>query len=279
MAQLDERQSGGDRPFLPASRSFIVAFDLWERFCGAIEALRQVDDPALPSEAQEAIVQSAEGTLDNIRTVVPVSGEQDPWRFRSPEADCCVSVIKAAGELGVMLELLLKDYGGLTDPGRRPEAFPCLKPLTKQAIDNLVGSTNDLVRYFAEFGGVPVEITDKKPSGGKAEAAPVEYLMNWREILDELKQKNDEEKRTRIRRLNDMHDGPIIFPGQGAQPTVDKAKLLPWWNGLEDRLRELEQQQADRQATVADQVNYGKDGTVVPGIAGGVKKRRKDRKS
>jgi len=108
--------------------------------------------------------------------------------------------------------------------------------------------------------------------------APVEYLMNWREILDELKQKNDDEKRDRIRRLNNMHGGPIIFPGRGTQPTVDKAKLVAWWNGLEDRLRELEQQQTDRQATVADQVNYGKDGTVVPDIAGGVKKRRKDRK-
>jgi len=114
---------------------------------------------------------------------------------------------------------------------------------------------------------------------GKPEAAPVEYLMNWREILDELGLKNDEEKRDRIRRLNTMHGGPIIFQGRGAQPTVDKVKLVAWWNGLEDRLRELEQQQADRQATVADQVNYGKDGTVVPGIAGGVKKRRKDRKS
>ena len=112
----------------------------------------------------------------------------------------------------------------------------------------------------------------------ETDQVPIEYLMSWREILDELKQKNDEEKRNRIRRLNDMHDGPIIFPGKGAQPTVDKAKLVAWWNGLERRFRELEQQQADRQATVADQVNYGAAGIVVPGISGGVKKRREDRK-
>jgi len=58
-----------------------------------------------------------------------------------------------------------------------------------------------------------------------------------------------------------------------------KAKLRSWWEGLEQRFRELEQKQADRQATVADQYSYAKDGTVVPGIAGGVKKRRKDRES
>jgi len=283
-----EHQGSGDRPLLHNSRSFTVPQDRWERFRDSIDTFQQVEDAILPSEVRDAIVESAEGARDSIRTEVPVSGEVNPWQDRRPDEDCSVEIVKAAGEVDLLQDLLQKDYGGLTDPKRRPEVYPGLLPLTKEAIDRFVGSTAELRRCFTEWG-VPdeaeVEVpSDSKPAevkdqGGRMEQAPIEYLMNWREILDELKQKNDQEKRNRIRRLNDMHGGPIIFPGQGAQPTVDKAKLIAWWNGLEKRLRELEQQQADREATVADQYKHGADGIVVPGIIGGVRKRRKDQKS
>jgi len=147
------------RALIHDSRSFIVPLDLWERFSLAIEDVRHITDPALPCEVQEALTESAEGTRDNIRTEVPVSGEPDPWRHLPPEEDRHVSIINAAAELDLLLSLLQKDYGGLTDPNRRPEAYPELKPLTRQPIDNLVRSTVDLKHCFVELGWVPEEMS------------------------------------------------------------------------------------------------------------------------
>jgi hypothetical protein len=104
---------------------------------------------------------------------------------------------------------------------------------------------------------------------------PVEYLMNWREILTCLRMKNNEECRRRVREANERYEGPIILPRAGGQPKVNKDKLLPWWNGLEERFREIEQKRSDAEATVDDQYSYGRNETVVPEIEGHVKKRRK----
>ena len=35
-----------------------------------------------------------------------------------------------------------------------------------------------------------------------------------------------------MKSLNKKYAGPIIRPKQGAQPKVDEAELLEWWNGL-----------------------------------------------
>ena len=57
---------------------------------------------------------------------------------------------------------------------------------------------------------------------------------------------------------------------------MDKAKLLEWWNGLEQKFRDEKQRQRDAKATTAAQHPYGQGGIVAPGISGGVKKRRRD---
>jgi hypothetical protein len=98
--------------------------------------------------------------------------------------------------------------------------------------------------------------------------------MSWREILDAVGQPNDDEMRNRVRNLNDIHDGPIIFGGRGSQPKVEQSKLIKWWNGLEDRFHELAARVVDKKATVAAKHNYGRDDTVVPDIAGHEKQRR-----
>jgi len=103
---------------------------------------------------------------------------------------------------------------------------------------------------------------------------PVTYLMTWVEILNALNLSNTFENKRRVRDANLLFDGPIIPPSKGSQPRVNKAKLLEWWNGLEDRFREIKQNQVDKQATVQEQYKYAKDGTVAPGIAGHVRKRR-----
>lgn len=119
-------------------------------------------------------------------------------------------------------------------------------------------------------------------SGGRPEVTappgpPVSYLLNWTEILDALNLPNTEEKRGQVRVLNDKYDGPIVFSGQGGQPKVVKDKLLAWWNGLEGQFRARSQIQADAQASVQNNYDYSREGTVVPDIAGHVKKSRRKR--
>jgi hypothetical protein len=109
-------------------------------------------------------------------------------------------------------------------------------------------------------------------------AEPKTFLWNWKEILDAVGVKDNTESRRQVRRLNDEFDGPIVVTKSGSRPRVDKAKLVTWWNRLDDLHLELQQQARDKRATVADSYNYGSEGTVVPDLAGAVKKRRRDAK-
>ena len=90
--------------------------------------------------------------------------------------------------------------------------------------------------------------------------------------------KNNGEDREKVRSLNNQYAGPIVTPKQGAQPKVDKTKLIEWWNGLETQWTAGYSRGRDAIPTAGVQHNYGREGVVVPEIAGGVKKRRKDRK-
>jgi hypothetical protein len=107
-----------------------------------------------------------------------------------------------------------------------------------------------------------------------APLAPKQYLMTWLQILDALDLRNTGENQRRVREMNKMFDGPIILPKKGGQPKVSKDKLLTWWNGLEELFQESEKKQADTQATLQVQHDYGRDGKVLPDIIGHVKKRR-----
>ena len=120
---------------------------------------------------------------------------------------------------------------------------------------------------------VVIETDQDKP------AEPKTYLWNWKEILDAVGRKDTPENRRHVQRLSDTLDGPIVVPKSGSGPkAIDKAKLLEWWNRIDDLHLELQQQDRDRQGTVADQYDYGSEGTVVPEIGGAVKKRRRDAK-
>jgi hypothetical protein len=115
------------------------------------------------------------------------------------------------------------------------------------------------------------------PAAGAAAVVllePVAYLMSWHEILKAVNERNTPEKRQCVRMFNERYDGPIIMPAQGGQPKVERSKLLNWWNGLEQAFRDSSQKQLDRQATTANQFEYGRNAIVVPDLAGSVKKRR-----
>ena len=77
---------------------------------------------------------------------------------------------------------------------------------------------------------------------------------------------------------NKTYGGPIIFPGQGKQPLVEKSVLMDWWNGVIAKAQAEQDHKRDAQATAAVQYNYGREGEVAPDVSGGVKKRRRDRK-
>ncbi len=109
------------------------------------------------------------------------------------------------------------------------------------------------------------------------DAAPLEYLMNWREILDCLDLSNDDEKRGHVRKLNKNYDGPIILPSRGGQPKVEKTRLLTWWNHLESKW-ETGGRGLNTQATVEEEYQHGKIATVLPEIGGHIKKKRSDKK-
>lgn len=120
--------------------------------------------------------------------------------------------------------------------------------------------------------------------GSMAAGAPtgdpvaVTLLTSWREVLIALRLRNNKEDQSKVKKLNKDNAGPIVIQGQGHQPKVNKAKLIEWWNGLEQMFEDGKQRQRDAQATTAEQHAYGKTGTVVPDIVGEVRKRRKDRK-
>ena len=120
-----------------------------------------------------------------------------------------------------------------------------------------------------------------KPPDGEPVPLPKVYLSSWRDILDALSTETDKVAKTAVRAAHEKFSGPIVMPRQGGQPRVVKADLLVWWNSLEDRYREeLEErdsQLADHSATVQNQFDRGRGGheeTVVPAIAGRVKRRR-----
>jgi hypothetical protein len=116
-------------------------------------------------------------------------------------------------------------------------------------------------------------------ASSSAVGRPKQYLRNWREILAALDLPNNEESKGWVRRLIDLHAGPIILPHKrGGQPKAEKSKLIEWWNGLEDRFKESGQRIRDRDATVAVTHNYGRDGTVAPDVGGSVKNRRTSQK-
>jgi hypothetical protein len=103
---------------------------------------------------------------------------------------------------------------------------------------------------------------------------PPEYLTCWREILGALHLANNSTNQAKVRNFIKHYGGPIKLPQKGGQPKVTKDKLLEWWNQLETRWS-TSGEGMNSAATLEDQHNYGKTGTVVPQISGHVKKRRK----
>ena len=126
-----------------------------------------------------------------------------------------------------------------------------------------------------DWGGAEAELRKIEAAAISGNhAIPAQYLTNWREILIALDMKNNREDQSKVRILNEKYDGPIVIPGQGSQPKAEKNKLIAWWNGLAAKWTTVGSKTINAAATVANQYEYGREGVVVPDIAGGVKKRK-----
>ena len=190
---------------------------------------------------------------------------------------------------------VLRVTGASPPKGLLPDVFPSIFPTSNYAV-LLIRATGDeaadykrlvqmelldrcaiTCRLLAEMleqeqtaesdGSKVNDIADKLPR-------PKQYLSSWREILDALDLTNNEESKNKVRRLVESHSGPIVLPSRGGQPKVEKTKLIEWWNDLENRFTESVQRISDRDATVAETHNYGRDGTAAPNIGGSIKRRR-----
>ncbi len=102
---------------------------------------------------------------------------------------------------------------------------------------------------------------------------PVKYALGWPEIMDVIGRPDTKTERGKIRRLSNELDGPI-HTTQGGQPRVSVDVLNRWWIGLGSRFDQQSDRERDKSATVANTYQHGRDGVVVPEIAGSVKKRR-----
>jgi len=89
---------------------------------------------------------------------------------------------------------------------------------------------------------------------GPAPAPHPDYLCSWRSVLAAVGKPNSAGNRRALRRLNEMHAGPVLLPGKGGQPQVSLSALRGWWASLEGRLAELRQRQVDRAAATAADV-------------------------
>ena len=118
--------------------------------------------------------------------------------------------------------------------------------------------------------GDPAFVAAKTLDGEK----PKRFLFGWHQILDAIGLTDDKENRGRVSRLNKLHAGPIIQGGQGKPPIADDEKLMPWWNSLETLHAESVQRVTDKEATISESYEHGREGEVVPDIAGHVQKRR-----
>jgi hypothetical protein len=111
----------------------------------------------------------------------------------------------------------------------------------------------------------------------KSDSQPKQLLTGWHAIAAALKLRYNQRKD--IKSLNERFEGPIRHRGAGTRPMVYLDDLLDWWNHLAIQEQELANQRDGARLSAEAQHNYGRDGEAAPEIGGGVKKRRKDKRT
>jgi hypothetical protein len=86
-------------------------------------------------------------------------------------------------------------------------------------------------------------------------------------------------QRNEIKGLNEKFNGPIRNTGRGTSPMVYLDDLREWWDSLVIQAQEMKNRREGTRISAEAQHNYGRDGTAAPEVSGGVKKRRRDRRT
>src|SRR5207248_2797980 len=102
-------------------------------------------------------------------------------------------------------------------------------------------------------------------------------LSGWHEICAALEVSHKE--RDKVKNLNKMYGGPMQVKGAGARPFVYADELLAWWNQMYIQFRDHENQSTGVRLSAEDQHDYGRDGTAAPEIGGGVRNRRRGKRT
>lgn len=141
------------------------------------------------------------------------------------------------------------------------------------------GILNERAKVMQRHAWLPVA----KKVGGKPKqptsppGQPRKLLKGWHAITAALGMKYGD--RNDIRRMNKGFSGPIKNSGSGTKPMVCQDELLAWWDILATQQQELANQRRGAKLSAEATHNYGREGTAAPEIGGGVKKRRRDRKT
>jgi hypothetical protein len=122
-----------------------------------------------------------------------------------------------------------------------------------------------------EPGKQPVE------SATTAAKSPKKLLAGWHQITSALDMRYNQ--RHDIKSLNQRFKGPIVSQGAGTKPMVHLDTLLDWWNKLAIQEQEVANRREGARLSAEAHHDYGRKGTVAPEIGGGVKERRKDRRT
>jgi hypothetical protein len=119
--------------------------------------------------------------------------------------------------------------------------------------------------------------TPAAATGQTVDTVPRPLLTGWRDITAALGMKWGDRKS--IKSLNDRRGGPIRNRGRGTHPMVYKDDLVAWWNKLATEQAELANQREGAKLSAEAQHGFGRTGTAAPEVGGGVKGRRKDRRT
>ncbi len=249
---------------------------------------------------EEAICRLAEALLDADWCANMVERER---AYHNPPA--VLSLTDRAAQIRKRIEQARDHMRGAATAGQRPPK--CQEPLDEMLLAwerhlaewtpparrvvttpvEAADALNDLLREMERRQVLPTPGPTIPPteSGGCASPAgtvPNEYLIGWREILNAVGRPSNSQEQ--VRRLNTKFDGPIILPGQGGQPKVEKTRLIEWWNRLDNLWEEQDNEESAREegrtAATSDQYTSGTSRhsrTEIPEIKGHAKRSRKPR--
>lgn len=144
-----------------------------------------------------------------------------------------------------------------------------------------------VIAVCRELDAAIMRLTMKPEAGAKApdptqpavDAQPKARLFSWREILAALGVASGDESRRRIKRLNELRQGPIRTKGKGSQPQVERGALIEWWNRLEIEAEDQANRREGRRLESEAQYAYGRNGTVAPEIGGTIRARRRGKEA